>query len=99
MIAGRIGANGERRHPEHFVNRIESGDSSASDELLPIVYAELRKLIQTKLIQTKLAREKSGQTLRATAPVFTRYCFAARKTFATDSYAGLGCMSRSNSSG
>jgi RNA polymerase sigma factor (TIGR02999 family) len=43
---------------------IEQGDPQATDELLPLVYDELRKLAATKL-----AHEKPGQTLQATALV------------------------------
>ena len=44
--------------------RIESGDSSAAEHLLPVVYKELRQLAAKKL-----RREKSGQTLQPTALV------------------------------
>ncbi len=47
---------------------IESGDSRAAEELLPLVYDELRKLARAKL-----AREKPGQTLQATALVHEAY--------------------------
>ena len=47
---------------------IEQGDPSAADELLPLVYDELRKLAATKL-----AREKPGQTLQPTALVHDAY--------------------------
>ena len=43
---------------------IENGDAQAADQLLPLVYAELRKLAAAKL-----AHEKPGQTLQATALV------------------------------
>lgn len=48
--------------------RIELGDSAAAQELLPIVYAELRKLAAAKMVQ-----EKPGQTLQATALVHEAY--------------------------
>lgn len=48
--------------------RIEQGDPSATPELLPLVYAELRKLAATWL-----AQEKPGQTLQATALVHEAY--------------------------
>ena len=51
-----------------IISRIESGDRSASDELLPLVYRELRKLAEAKL-----AQEKTGQTLQATALVHEAY--------------------------
>jgi RNA polymerase sigma factor (TIGR02999 family) len=49
-------------------SRLESGDASASAELLPLVYEELRKLAAAKL-----AQEKPGQTLQATALVHEAY--------------------------
>lgn len=52
----------------HFLLQIESGDSSAADKLLPLVYNELRKLASVKLLQ-----EKAGQTLQATALVHEAY--------------------------
>ena len=51
-----------------IISRIESGDRAASDELLPLVYQELRKLAEAKL-----AHEKLGQTLQATALVHEAY--------------------------
>ena len=48
--------------------RIESGDPSAADKLLPLVYEELRKLAAQKMTQ-----EKPGQTLQATALVHEAY--------------------------
>ena len=47
---------------------IEQGDPSAADELLPLVYSELRQLAATRLKQ-----EKPGQTLQATALVHEAY--------------------------
>lgn len=46
----------------------EQGDTEASDQLLPLVYEELRKLAAAKLSQ-----EKPGQTLQATALVHEAY--------------------------
>ena len=51
-----------------ILSRIESGDPSAADQLLPLVYDELRKLAATKL-----AQERPGQTLQATALVHEAY--------------------------
>jgi RNA polymerase sigma factor (TIGR02999 family) len=48
--------------------QIEQGDSNAADELLPLVYGELRRLAAAKL-----AQEKPGQTLQATALVHEAY--------------------------
>lgn len=50
------------------LSRIESGDPIASEQLLPIVYDELRKLARHRLNQ-----EKPGQTLQATALVHEAY--------------------------
>src|SRR5262245_43157359 len=51
-----------------ILSQIEHGDPQAADELLPLVYAELRKLAAAKL-----AQEKPGQTLQATALVHEAY--------------------------
>ena len=51
-----------------ILSQIESGNPSASEQLLPLVYDELRKLAAAKL-----ARESSGQTLQATALVHEAY--------------------------
>ena len=51
-----------------ILTRIASGDPSAADQLLPLVYQELRKLAAAKL-----AHEKPGQTLQATALVHEAY--------------------------
>jgi RNA polymerase sigma factor (TIGR02999 family) len=51
-----------------ILSRIESGDSAAAEDLLPLVYDELRKLAAAKL-----AQEKPGQTLQATALVHDAY--------------------------
>src|SRR5262245_4598004 len=47
---------------------IEQGDPHAAEQLLPLVYDELRKLAAQKL-----AQEKPGQTLQATALVHEAY--------------------------
>src|SRR5579864_5474541 len=51
-----------------ILNAIEHGDAHAADQLLPLVYGELRKLAAQKL-----AQEKPGQTLQATALVHEAY--------------------------
>ena len=51
-----------------ILSQIESGDPSAAEHLLPLVYDELRKLAAAKL-----AQEKPGQTLQATALVHEAY--------------------------
>src|SRR5262245_39809340 len=51
-----------------ILSQIESGDPSAAEQLLPLVYDELRKLAAAKLVH-----EKPGQTLQATALVHEAY--------------------------
>jgi RNA polymerase sigma factor (TIGR02999 family) len=51
-----------------ILSAIEEGDSHAAEQLLPLVYDELRKLAAQKL-----AQEKPGQTLEATALVHEAY--------------------------
>ncbi len=51
-----------------ILEQIEHGDTAAAAELLPLVYAELRKLAGYRL-----NREKNGQTLQATALVHEAY--------------------------
>jgi RNA polymerase sigma factor (TIGR02999 family) len=51
-----------------ILSQIESGDPSAAEQLLPLVYDELRKLAAARL-----AQEKPGQTLQATALVHDAY--------------------------
>jgi RNA polymerase sigma factor (TIGR02999 family) len=52
----------------HILNAIEQGDPNAAEQLLPLVYDELRKLAAQKL-----AQEEPGQTLQATALVHEAY--------------------------
>ncbi len=47
-----------------ILSQIESGDPLAAEQLLPLVYDELRKLAAVRM-----AQEKPGQTLQATALV------------------------------
>jgi len=51
-----------------ILTAIDQGDPHAAEELLPLVYDELRKLAAAKL-----AQEKPGQTLEATALVHEAY--------------------------
>jgi RNA polymerase sigma factor (TIGR02999 family) len=51
-----------------ILGQIESGDPTAAQELLPLVYEELRKLAAAKM-----AQEKPDQTLQATALVHEAY--------------------------
>jgi RNA polymerase sigma factor (TIGR02999 family) len=56
-----------------IINAIERGDPQAAQQLLPLVYEELRRLAAQKL-----AHEKPGQTLSATALVHEAYLRLAR---------------------
>ncbi|MHC1767248.1 MAG: sigma-70 family RNA polymerase sigma factor [Verrucomicrobiia bacterium] len=47
-----------------ILDRMQQGDAKAAEELLPLVYEELRKLAEQKM-----AREAPGQTLQPTALV------------------------------
>jgi len=51
-----------------ILSAVEQGDPHAAEQLLPLVYEELRKLAAVKL-----AQEKPGQTLQATALVHEAY--------------------------
>ena len=52
----------------HILSKIETGNREAAEQLLPLVYEELRKLAAVRL-----AEEKPGQTLQATALVHEAY--------------------------
>jgi RNA polymerase sigma factor (TIGR02999 family) len=52
----------------HILSALERGNAAAAEQLLPLVYQELRKLAAQKLRQ-----EKPGQTLQATALVHEAY--------------------------
>ena len=56
------------RDVTRILSAIEQGDPRASEELLPLVYCELKKLAIRRL-----DREKPGQTLQATALVHEAY--------------------------
>jgi RNA polymerase sigma factor (TIGR02999 family) len=51
-----------------ILSAIEQGDPHAAEQLLPLVYDELRQLAAQKL-----AQERPGQTLQATALVHEAY--------------------------
>jgi hypothetical protein len=51
-----------------ILNAIEQGDPQAAEQLLPLVYDELRKLAAQRL-----SHEPEGQTLQPTAPVHEAY--------------------------
>src|SRR5262249_33703951 len=71
-ILRQIGVFSQRSPVMTDVTRIlaavEKGDPHAAEQLLPLVYDELRKLAAAKL-----AQEKPGQTLEATALVHEAY--------------------------
>jgi hypothetical protein len=52
----------------HILAKIEQGDARATEDWLPLVYDELRRLAAAKL-----AHEKPGQTLDATGLVHEAY--------------------------
>ena len=52
----------------HILNKIEAGDQQASEDLLPLVYAELRKLASGRM-----ASQPADHTLQATALVHEAY--------------------------
>jgi hypothetical protein len=51
-----------------ILSQIEQGDSTAAEQLLPLVYEELRKLAAAKMTS-----ESPGHTLQATALVHEAY--------------------------
>lgn len=55
-------------HVTQILSAIEQGDPAAAEQLLPLVYDELRKLAAQKI-----AQEQPGQTLQATALVHEAY--------------------------
>ncbi len=55
-------------HVTRILSAIEDGDPDAAEQLLPLVYDELRKLAAQKM-----AQESPGQTLQATALVHEAY--------------------------
>jgi len=75
-----------------ILNAIERGDAKATDELLPLVYEELRLLAARKL-----SHEPPGQTLQATALVHEAYLLPQRNLFIDHpvyrtSVCGYGCQ-------
>jgi RNA polymerase sigma factor (TIGR02999 family) len=55
-------------HVTHLLSAIEAGDPRAAEELLPLVYAELRKLAAVQM-----AHDRPGETLSPTALVHEAY--------------------------
>jgi RNA polymerase sigma factor (TIGR02999 family) len=68
MAEGRRGIIGDMADVTQILSQIESGDPTAAEQLLPLVYEELRKLAAHRL-----ANEKVGQTLQATSLVHEAY--------------------------
>jgi RNA polymerase sigma factor (TIGR02999 family) len=68
-LAGRFcGYNCDMSVVTRILSQIDSGDPAAAEQLLPLVYDELRKLAAAKL-----AQEQPDQTLQATALVHEAY--------------------------
>jgi RNA polymerase sigma factor (TIGR02999 family) len=65
------------------LSAIEQGDTKAAEQLLPLVYDELRKLAAQRL-----AAEKPGQTLQATALVHEAYLRLVGSPAASIHFAG-----------
>src|SRR5437867_5293933 len=59
-----------------ILDRAQQGDPKAVEELLPLVYQELRKLAGAKM-----AREQPGHTLQATALVHEAWLRLGEQTF------------------
>ena len=58
----------------HILNRMRSGEAKAAEDLLPLVYDDLRRLAAQKM-----AQEPPGQTLQATALVHEAWLRVAGK--------------------
>ena len=80
-----------------ILNAIEQGNTRAVDQLLPLIYEELRLLAARKL-----SRERPGQTLPATACKQPHFCHPERSHrafyrkhthFCHFAAAGLGTLS------
>jgi RNA polymerase sigma factor (TIGR02999 family) len=68
MALSPCGIIGGMSHVTRILEQIQQGDPHAAEQLLPLVYNELRKLAAQQL-----AQEKPGQTLQATALVHEAY--------------------------
>jgi RNA polymerase sigma factor (TIGR02999 family) len=68
ISSGRADRSRQRGDVTRTLSAIEQGDGQAAEQLLPLVYAELRKLAAAKLV-----REKPGHTLQPTALVHEAY--------------------------
>jgi len=68
MIGGKHMSEAPASRITELLGEIRDGRPRAADELLPIVYEELRKLARSRM-----SRERPGQTLQATALVHEAY--------------------------
>ena len=68
VASGWTGAASSMNEVTRILSAIEQGDPQAAEQLLPLVYDELRRLAAQRL-----AQEKPGQTLQATALVHEAY--------------------------
>jgi RNA polymerase sigma factor (TIGR02999 family) len=68
-----------------ILSAIEQGDPRAAEQLLPLVYDELRQLAARRL-----AQEKPGQTLQATALVHEAYLRLVKDALPEDSSSWSG---------
>src|SRR5579871_140153 len=71
LLAGLAQSRYHRRSMKdvtQLLNALDQGDPHAAEELLPLVYQELRKLAAQRM-----AQEQPGQTLEPTAPVHEVY--------------------------
>ena len=66
--SGAVGIFSRMGEATHILSAIEQGDPSAAEQLLPLLYDDLRQLAARKM-----ARELPGQTLTATALVHEAY--------------------------
>ena len=66
--SGLAGYNSVMADVTYILSQIEQGDRNAADQLLTLVYDELRKLAVARM-----AQENPGQTLQATALVHEAY--------------------------
>ncbi len=58
----------DQTHVTQLLHAVSDGDARASEQLLPLVYAELRRLAQSYM-----GKEQPGQTMQATALVHEAY--------------------------
>jgi len=74
-----------------ILDQIQAGEPQAAEQLLPLVYDELRKLAAAKL-----AQEKPGQTLQATALVHEAYLRLVGARSASKGEDSLACAAGSS---